>query len=270
MNEEQKTIEEKAKRQGWVPEDEYTGEKEPLSAEDFLKKGDEILAIKNERFKKQEEMLAAASAKIDSMEVTFKKFGEYTKKQQELAEKRHKSEIADLKEQQRQIAEDPGGDMTEFDRIGKKIEIAEAAVTNVPEQKQEGDSPDFPAFQAANPWYNIDVEMTIYANQAGGVIFKKHGAANTAFYNEVAKEVKKKFPDKFKAEGSNKSVADVEGSTGTAYAQKGGKKTYNALPQDAKEACDKFIADSKEWVKSGLLDKPKTKEDFLKDYEWGE
>lgn len=268
MSEEQKKIEEKAKRQGWIPEDDYAGDGEALSAEAFLKKGEEILAIKNERFEKQGEQLATAIAKIDSMEISFKEHGKYVEKQTELTAGRHKAEIDELKEKQRVIAASAEPDMGEFDRIGKKIETAEAAI--VPEKKEEppGDSPDFPAFQTANPWYNTDFDMTEYANRYGAFIFKKHGAATTAFYNEITTKIKEQFPAKFSTGDTNKNVADVEGATGAIQIKKTGKKGYNDLPPEAKVACDKLIKDSKEWAKSGLREKPLTQADYLKDYEW--
>jgi hypothetical protein len=251
-------IEAKAKRQGWVSPDDYTGDGEALSAEDFIKKGDEILAVKNERFKKQGEQLETALTEITSMKETFKEFGEYTKSQKELVAKQYQAQIDELKEKQRVIAADPDGNMADFDRIGNQIKTAEEAIVAPEPEAPQGDSPDFPAFQTANPWYNTDIEMTIYANQVGGIILSKHKSPSAAFYDEVAAEIKKKFPDKFKTEGSTQTVSAVEGATGTAQAQTGGgKRGYNDLPQDAKNACDGFVSR-----------KLMTKKDYLKDYDW--
>jgi UDP-N-acetylmuramyl tripeptide synthase len=73
---------------------------------------------------------------------------------------------------------------------------------------------------------------------------------------EVAKEVKTRFPEKF-ANAKRAAPPAVEGTSAVA-AGKGGK-TYQALPPDAKKACDDFL-------KKGLI---KSKDEYLRYYDWG-
>ena len=77
-----------------------------------------------------------------------------------------------------------------------------------------------------------------------------------AFLDKLDEKIVEYFPQKVlgpKAKGSAvDSTGNIRGGTSS------GKKSYDNLPNDAKEACDRFIANG--WIKS--------KQEYVDSYDW--
>jgi len=251
-------LEARARRMGWVPKEEYRGPEDNWrSAEEFIEVGENELPVLKERLRKSDSQVVDLTRKIGDLEATMKEFAEHHSKVEQRAQARA---VKELKAEQRKAVEE--GDTATFDKIDREIDDLSKEISGGPQGKTKKKDPspdDDPAYQAwirDNDWYNDDIDLTVYAEQVAPVIARKTGLEGRAFYDEVAKAVKAKYPDKF-TNTRRAKPSTVEGAGDIADERKSGKKTYSDLPPEAKAACDRF-------VKQGLV----TKEQYIKDYEW--
>ena len=98
--------------------------------------------------------------------------------------------------------------------------------------------------------------MQQYAVSIGRFVEDNKGLKGKKLYDEISKEVKNRFPQKFENKNRQTSTTVVDG--GSEVAPKPGKRTFANLPQDAQEQCKKFVKEIPGF----------TKEEYLKDYEW--
>ena len=250
----QEATEAKARTLGWVPKDEFRGDPEKWrDAEEFVRHGEEVLPVLRENTKKLHAKLDKQDARIAELTGVVKNFAEYHKKTEERAYTRA---LKKLKDEQLTAVDD--GNTKKFKEIEVKIEDLEKDHKEKPATPAEpgtGKNPEFIEWQEDNPWYGDDVELSVYADQAGGVIAARNkGIAAADLYEKVAEEVKKKYPDKFQNQ-RRKQPSTVEGGDilGDPPGAKG--KGYSDLPADARAACDGY-------VKEKLL----TREQYVKDY----
>lgn len=235
-----------ARAQGWRPMEEYKGDPEKwVSADSFLKRADEELPIMRERSRK----MAAELAELKS---TVKKFSEHHAKVEQIAYDRA---LADVKRQRREAlaigdaegvekAEDRLEELKELKPAPKKEAVAEIA-------------PEVQAFVQANPWFQTEPRLARYAETVCGELQAEDPSRDLSdILKEVAREVKNRFPEKF-ANAKRAAAPAVEGAGAVATGGKGAR-TFANLPAEAKQACEKFL-------KAGLI---KSKEDYLKHYEW--
>ena len=241
--------EELAAKDGWVPKEEYKGNPDKWkTAEQFVKDGETILPIVRSKLKKVEEQNESLAKSVDETKKTVEEFRDYHKKAVAKAEREaYQRALDDLKKKQRDAVE--AGDTETFDKIDAQINVLQK-----PEQPAN-EPPEYRPWVEKNRWYVEDQTMAKYAESISTFIHASNpGIQPGAFYDKVTDEVKKRFPEKFE---SKKQSPDVEGSQAPA-SKKGGRK-FSDLPDEDKRHCDRFVS-------QGLL----TKEEFLKDYEWGE
>jgi hypothetical protein len=233
-----------AKRQGWVPKEEFTGPEEKWTdAENFVKRGKEINAM----LRKDNDFLKREVTELKSTMMEFKKFHAETEK------RAYERAMADLREQKKEAISTGDGDKVlqiddAIDELkAKKAEIKTERPTNQPD-------PSFVQWNEDNPWFGKDPELTEEANLIGEVIKRKNPTLiGSDFLDEVTKRIKKAYPEKFT--NSNRArPSPVEGTTAPRATAKGGK-SFNDLPPEAKDACIKF-------EKNGLL----TRAQYLKEY----
>lgn len=233
-----------AKRQGWVPEEEFNGpEGKWVDAETFVKKGKEINAL----LRKDNEFLKREVSEMKSTMAEFKKFHAETEK------RAYERAMADLREQKKEaISAGDGEKVLEIDdaidelKTARKEEKAAAPAPNAID-------PAFVAWQEENRWFGKDTELTAEANLIGEVVKRQNPTLiGTEFLDEVTKRVKRMYPEKFT--NANRSRPNpVEGSTAKPAPSRG--KGFNDLPPEAKAACLKF-------EKQNLV----TREQYLKEY----
>ena len=233
-----------AKRQGWVPKEEFTGPEDKWTdAENFVKRGKEINAI----LRKDNEFLKREVAEMKSTMMEFKKFHAETEK------RAYERAMSDLREQKKEaIAAGDGEKVLQVDDAIDELKTArkeEKAAAPAPNQID----PAFIEWQEENKWFGKDTELTAEANLIGEVVKRQNPTLiGTEFLDEVTKRVKRMYPEKFTNANRNKPNP-VEGSTAKPAGQRG--KSFNDLPPEAKAACQKF-------EKQGLM----TKEQYLKEY----
>ena len=232
-----------AKRQGWVPKEEYSGPEDKwVDAETFVKKGKEINAL----LRKDNDFLKREVAEMKSTMNEFKKFHADTEK------RAYERAMADLREQKKEAISSGDGD---------KVLQIDDAIDELKAQKPEPVKvapqidPAFVQWNEENKWFGTDKELTDEANLIGEVIKKRNPTMiGSEFLEEVTKRVKKAYPEKF-TNGNRSRPSPVEGATAAKVTSGTRGKTFNDLPAEAKAACQKF-------EKQGLL----TREQYLKEF----
>lgn len=255
------TIEERARLYGWTPQSEFKGDpKKWIDAQEYVGRAETILPIANAaKHKLEREVL--------DLRKTVTDLNDFHTKNAERAAKRHAAELAAAKAAQRKAAET--NDLEEFDAATNRIDALQAEAPE-PVAKPNGKAakvnpdelPAFKEFQKANSWYNDDIEMTAYANSISPIVANKgHTIEDAEFYAEIAKAVRKKFPQSFGGNGAQRPrVPAVEGTNGSGGRGGPSKRSFEALPADAKAACIHF-----EKQIPGFK-----REMYLANYEWPE
>lgn len=235
-------IEEQAREQGWVPKEEWKGPEDKWTdAKTFVDKGEKITGILKSRVDRQQ-------AEIESLKNANKEFGQLQKKIQEKLKKDNEALLAQL--EAKRAAAITEGDGTEFTRLDREIKSVERDLKPTPEVS----NPLGEAWLADNEWYNTNLKLQTYADGLVDRIISE-GYTGKAYFSELTRRVKEAFPDDFGNPNKEKPNA-VE--TGGDKVKKDSKaKSYDNLPDYAKESCDKF-------VKAGLI----TQEEYVKTFEW--
>jgi hypothetical protein len=233
-----------AKRQGWVPQEEYNGPEDKwVDADTFVKKGKEINAL----LRKDNDFLKREVAEMKTTMMEFKKFHADTEK------RAYERAMADLREQKKEAISTGDGD---------KVLQIDDAIDDLKARKPEPVAaraanqidPSFVQWNEENKWFGTDKELTDEANLVGEVIKRQNPTLlGTEFLDEVTKRVKKMYPEKFTNSNRNRP-SPVEGTTAPKANGRAGKG-FNDLPPEAKQACQKF-------EKQGLI----TREAYLKEY----
>jgi hypothetical protein len=237
----------KARRQGWRPKDEYRGPDEKwVDADAFLKRSDEELPVMRERLKKQDRDLA-------DLKGTVAKFAEHHARVEKVAYERALNEVKRERREALAIGDADGFEKAE-ERLAELKEVKPAATQKAAAAEI---SPEVHTWVQANPWFQSEPRLAKYAETVCAELQNEDPTRDLSdILKEVAKEVKSRFPEKF-ANAKRSAPPAVEGATTVASGK--GSKSYANLPAEAKAACDKFL-------KQGLI---KSKEDYLKYYDWG-
>jgi hypothetical protein len=221
-----------AREMGWVPKDEFRGPDDNWRpADEFVKRGEEILPIVNaknrrleERLEKQERAFEERARRLEAMQ---QKGLERQKAQFEADQKR-------IAEQKRIAVSE--ADSETYDRLDAE-EKSLAPPEVEPEPAQQTNSDAETEFAGKNPWYNTDplarslaiAESQRVAAIPGSTVEQQLKAAEDA--------VKLRFPEHFP-----KPVPPPGGgATHRTATQKRGKGV-NDLPPEAVSAAKSFIA----------------------------
>lgn len=227
------TAEDQARRMGWVPQEEFRGDKSKWTdAETFVKNGLESLPIlreNNRRLQKANEELSKSAADFKKMSDTaFDRA--YTKAKRELEEKI-------------ETAATEGGE-----KAAATVKAATKELTELETEKTKRDAagdedPEFKAWELQNDWYK-DPELREEAEvEAFRLRRKGEKAEGQAFLDKVKEAVKKKHPEKFgNPRRDPKHASGTERPTpGGEDGARGAKKGWEQLPAEAKEAGERYV-----------------------------
>lgn len=252
-------IEKQAAAMGWVPKEDFKGDEDKwIPAEEFVERGTNIMPILQENLKRLTKKIDGLQTERKTDMETFKRFQEFATKSEERAfkkaESEYKTKLADLKRDLKKAAKEE--DWETFDRIESNIDTLEKpeAPEKIEVKKPSpNEDPVFIEWKEANSWYGEDIDKTIYADQIAGYVKNKNKSlTGKAFFDEVARIVKEKFPDD---NGNRKQRVE----TGNLDISESKKKTFADIPEEDKKAYfddKKIMPDFK-------------KEDYAKMY-WGE
>lgn len=231
-NQQTNASEEKARRMGWVPQDEFRGAPEKWRpADEFVQRGEDQMPILRERLRHQDKQLA-------DLQRVVKEFADYHTKVEQNAYQRA---LRELKTRQAQAV--AAGDAQAFVEIDSAIDELrnDAALKKAPTVQEQApeEHPVFRDWKSKNRWYDNDVEMTAYADNIGAYIKRVNpNMDGDEFFEAVTKKVKKEFPEKFE----NPRRSDAPAVEGAGNAPRKSGKSYADLPPEAKAACDRFVA----------------------------
>lgn len=260
-------FESEARAQGWVAAEEFRGsETDWVDAETFVRRGKEIMPILRKNNEKLLKELGEAKKIAEEAREAAKEFREYQKQQFERKTKDLEGQLEQLKQAKRDaitqgdgdraIAIDDAMDDLKEQRLEAKQDL-KAAEEKAKEVPQVTADPTLNEWMDRNDWFGKDTRLTGMANGLGVELRRENPALQgKAFLDKLDEELANMLPEKF---GKKRVQNPMEGSSnGTARPSVGsGKKSYNALPAEAKAACDKF-------VKQGLM----TKEQYVAEYDW--
>lgn len=262
--------EKEARLFGWVPKEEFRGsESDWVDAEVFVKRGKEINPILRKNNELLMKKLDEKAKEIDSIKASVEEFKKFQKESFERKSAEYEVQIAQLKTKKREaIAAGDGDTVVDIDdqidslKEAQKEAKAEAAKKPEPAPKTEAqasvpDDPELQSWLGRNQWFGEDSEMTDMANGLGASVRKQFPhLTGRAFLDKLDEKIVEYFPQKVlgkKAKGSSvDSTGNVRGGTSS------GKKSYDNLPDDAKQACDRFIKNG--WIKS--------KQEYVDSYDW--
>ncbi len=256
---------------GWVPKERFKGrEAEWVDADEFVRRGREILPILKKDKEKLLGEVTSLRGQLDELRTTAQQAYDFA---YQAAEREWKDKYEALKAAKKKaVTEGDGDTLIEIEEA--LDEHKEAKPAKPAEKKTQADvsgtvnDPLFVEWKKANPWYGTDPKLTVQANMAGASLGQQ-GITGAELYEQVTELVKSMNPDKFedvdpeKSRGGNGSGQTRRASSHTTQRTQD-KRTYENLPQEAKDACEKFI---KHGVYKGL--KPEqAREKYVQNYQW--
>lgn len=276
------SMEVRARRMGWVSDDEFKGSPEKwVDAETFVRRAEEEMPIlrgtlrqMEGKMSSQETTISELRQKIESMRSDFAEFSEFAKG----AEARsYERALADLKGQQQKAFNDQDEDAfkettAKIDEHLRRHPAVEAEKRKKVQEQQSSQQP-LEGYNAEteqrwaeeNPWYFKVPKMAIYARQVDAWLAQTQPKQT---YQErmkaISDNVRDEFPDYF-GNARRERAASVEGGS-PSLSKSSGKRTYADLPDWAKVQCDKFAGtDGK--GKGGSIP-GFTREQYIQDFQW--
>lgn len=262
-------VEKEARLFGWVPKEEFRGsETDWVDAEVFVKRGKEINPILRKNNELLMKKLDEKAKEIDSIKASVEEFKKFQKESFERKAAEYEIELAALKTKKREaIAAGDGDKVVDIDDQIDSLKEAQKEAKKEAEKKPEPtkteaqvsvpEDPELQGWLGRNTWFGEDTEMTDVANGLGASVRRQFPhLTGRAFLDKLDEKIVEYFPHKVLG---NKAKGSAVDSTGNVRSGGGsGKKSYDNLPADAKEACDRFIANG--WIKS--------KQEYVDTYDW--
>ena len=270
----QAAIEAKAREMGWRPPEQFNGDPSQYrDAEEFIKRGEEMLPIIRSRLDRTAEENKQLKAEIAKQKSDFDKRVQRLEHTSTAALQTQRQQLIDHYEgKMRDAAEN--GDPDAYDRlrderndkvkeIDKAVESAEetAEIEHIeqPAQQQPKFAPEVDQWRTQNPWFGTDPILTSTAQAYSAQLQQEHpGLTVDQNLAQVRKFMESKFPEKFSlpegVTGGQTADPAIGGSrqAGASVAGQGAAQ----LPPEARQAGEGF-------VKEGLYE---NLEDYAKDY----
>lgn len=249
----------RARRLGWVGQDEFRGDPSRWRpADEFLRRGEELLPVALENNRKLQDQLERMSTKMADIEKVSSEFRDFASKAEERA---YKQARADIEREMRTAVS--YADPAAFDNARAKLDELDRERPTPPQAKPAAAggptlAPEVEGWIRENPWFNTDQELNDMATVIHGRILRERpGMSLSANLAEVKAEVMRRFPDKF-GNARRSAPATVSTPSGGPVVRPNSKRSYDALPADAKAQCDKFVRTIPGY----------TKEQYCKVYQW--
>lgn len=230
-NKAEPTIEQRAEAMGWTPKEKFRGAADKwVDAATFVKIGEESLPVLRERLKKAEKTAADLG----------KSLSEFKKMSDENFEKGYAKAKQELEAKIEAAAEQGGKEAAATAKAATK-ELA-ALEGEKARRDAKGDAdPVFDGWVGQNEWYN-DADMRLEA-EAEAFKLRKRGdkSEGVDFLDKVKEQVKKRFPDKFGNPRRANGGQTERPSAGGEETANRGKKGWEHLPAEAKEAGERYV-----------------------------
>jgi hypothetical protein len=230
-------VEQRAMEQGWVPQEEWTGDPDDWRpAKEFVDRG--------ELFKKIDDLRRENKAIKQGVD-------EFRKHHEEMKAVEFRRALAFLREQKKEALAE--GDHDRVVELDDKIAETREAQREAPKQVQQPAEPhpEFVRWTSRNGWYGTERAMKAFADDVAREMVGRGITDPPAILAEVDKQVRKEFPHKFE-NPRRAAAAPVEGSTKTG---RSAAKDDVVLSEQEKSIMNKI-------VRSGVM----TKEQYLTEF----
>lgn len=262
-------VEKEARSQGWVPKEEFRGpETAWVDAAEFVERGQKILPIlqaNNRRLMEEQRKEREKHQKeLDELRKTTEEFKAFQKEAYERKVRELDNEIAQIREQKKQAIADGDGDLVvELDDRLDDLKTQKRDAKKVEQEPQQEPSQQQvdPALKnwldSNSTWFGVNRRATALANAiAEDVKDNNPGLSGVAFLEKLD-EALADDEDMAKLLGKQKRPSPVGGGSSNQGRPASVKKSYENLPEDAKRACDKFVAQ-----------KLMSREEYVSSYDW--
>jgi len=215
--------EEKAMEQGWVPQDQWDGDPEQWRpAKEFLDRGELFKKIED-----QNRTIKEFKRALDDLK------GHHSKTR----EVEYARALEALKMQKQSAIEE--GDGAAVIKLDDQIDLVKDEQQRLKQQSNQPTediiNPEFANWVDKNKWYETSEPMKAYADALGRNLAAS-GLSPSAVLQEVEKQVKLEFPNKFTNPNRNKP-GSVEGSS-----NKGGKGNDSfSLSDEERRVMQRFV-----------------------------
>lgn len=192
-------IQEEAIQQGWRPREDFDGEEDEfIDAPEFVRRG--------ELFRKIE----AQSKEMKDMKRALQHLAKHN---QEIAKVEYEKALKDLRAQKKEALAE--GDADRVVEVDERIDLVKDQQKILQQQQlqqvqEQVLNPEFAAWTSKNQWYETDKRMRAYADSLG-ISLAQDGMSPSDVLKEVEKEVKQRYPEKFRNPNRDKPGA-VEGA----------------------------------------------------------
>jgi hypothetical protein len=243
---------------GWVPEEEFRGDKAKwVDAETFVKRGKEQLPLLQAENRRLKASVASLTGKMSQLETMFegaqeslvelKRFHEETFNARIKAEKeRIREQIIKAREDDDVRAElDAKEKLDELNdevrtvvKEAKKPEVTKPEPKPQPHAAENADSPEFKSWREANPWFLTDSrKASMVYGLAQQLRAENPTVVGKDFFDLLDEAIDEAMPS---ARPKTSKVNPARnGGDGGGGGGGGSGKGYASLPADAKEICDR-------------------------------
>ena len=249
-------IESKARNQGWVPQEEWRGDPEKWRpADEFVKRGEELLPVALERSRaaerKAQELEARLAARERESEEKLARLERMStaalQRQREQLESAYKNAMRDAV---------TSGDTQRFDQLDRDRNLAisdfdKQVHEQVNPQRQPGQPAPLPpdverqvsTWVQQNEWFNRDPELNQVAQiHHQRLLREKPGLSIADNLAETTKYVRGRYPDKFGSSERQIIAPMVEGGGGRmAQTTNSRSKGANDLPSDVRSVGERYV-----------------------------
>lgn len=269
-NEEQQTeaqvaTEKEARVLGWVPKEEFRDGDHWVDADAFVKRGKEINPILRKNNEILLKKLDEAKREIDAVKKVANEFGEFQKEATKRKVADLENQLLALKEQKKlAIKEADGEAVVDIEDAIAEVKAQQVEAKQVkPEPKQEvvapvALDPIITKWMEDNTWFTTDNKLTRIADIIGADLnITSPELKGKAFFDQLDKELENVLPEKYKKKPRGNPV---EGNTSGGRTANSKKHSFDNLPKEAQQACDRMI-------KQGFK---MTRDFYVAEYDWSD
>jgi hypothetical protein len=264
-------IEERARKLGWKPKDEYKGPPGGWrDAETFIAQGEQVLPILRERYRKQEKDIEELKGKLALATDTIVDLSERFRTTDQRAFERAKAQL----EREREAAVE-AGDTAAFRNKERELRELEKQAPKPAPAVRPADAPpavhpDALEWVRENPWFQSDADMASFADTFHKTLLQREpGLSIKQNLAKVSAATRAAYPEKFGR--APRTIDDDDNPARHAPAAVGGSaaprspgapkpRSWDALPQDTKQAYTRYA----DMLKG--KGKPLTKEEWAATY----
>jgi hypothetical protein len=246
-------IEQLAVKIGWNPKHEG-GDREPISAEEFILKSKEIQSTQTKQNK-------GLKREIDNLKRGIGQLQQHNETVYKVQVKALKGKIKELQTRRKEAVED--NDSEAVYAIDSQIKDIRDIPDELAVEPMAPTPPEFEEWVEKNSWYSDNEDMRAYADLQGDLVKngkrpELEGLPFKKLLGEIERLVKDKFPENFKQPEPKPKAPAVEGAgmKRRETTKSKSKYTYKDLSRDQQDACDFF-------VKQGVM----SEEEYIKQLE---